>query len=232
MSNLRFHSFESASALAEKLATAIGENLRTAIKEKGKATLIVSGGSTPKALFQLMSRLELAWEKVSIGLCDERWVPSNHPDSNEKLVKETLMVHNASKATLIGMVIDGLNASESESQCSHNVQSHLWPFDVLILGMGSDAHTASLFPGNPKLQEAYDRDTKKICISIEPRNAPHMRMSLTLNAILSAEHLYLHFQGEEKLAVYHEALTGEDTSAMPIRTVLNQNEKEVEVYYA
>ena len=230
MSNLHFHHFDNDDILALTLANTIAKNLKDAILEKGSASLVVSGGSTPKKLFKALSKIDLSWENVRIGLCDERWVTPHHNDSNEKLVRENLMVNYAARAAFVGMFIDSLEVDQAETACSEKIKSSLWPFDVVVLGMGDDAHTASLFPHNPKLKEAYE--SNDLCIAIEPTTAPHLRMSLTLSAILSAQHLYLHFQGAKKIALYHEALSGKDTAKMPIRAILHQLTKEVEVYTA
>lgn len=226
MNNLNFHRFEDEEKLAFSLAQSIVDHLNEAIAEKGSASLIVSGGSTPKKLFNALSTMEIEWDKIKIGLCDERLVEPTHNDSNEKLVRETLMTGYAEKATFIDM------ASEDETACSVRVKELLMPFDILVLGMGDDAHTASLFPNNPRLTEAYDQTKENICIKIVPKHAPHTRMSLTLGAILSAHHVYLHFQGVSKLNVYKEALNGTDTFAMPIRAIINQTDKTIEVYSA
>lgn len=226
MNNLNFHRFEDEEKLAFSLAQSIVDHLNDAIAEKGSASLIVSGGSTPKKLFNALSMMDIEWDKIKIGLCDERLVEPTHNDSNEKLVRETLMTGYAAKATFIDM------ASENETACAVRVKELLMPFDVLVLGMGDDAHTASLFPNNPRLAEAYDQTKENICIKIVPKHAPHTRMSLTLGAILSARHVYLHFQGESKLNVYKEALSGTDTFTMPIRAIINQTDKTIEVYSA
>lgn len=225
------HAFGKQDDLIEALSQSILAQLQEAIETKGKASLLVSGGSTPKPLFEKLKQASLEWEKVSIGLCDERWVPSSHEDSNEQFVKDFLLQQKAGKAKFVGMYKEGMEADEAEEVCSQDM-GQLLPFDVLILGMGADAHTASLFPENKKLKEAFDLTNQNLCISIEPKSAPHMRMSLTLSAILSAEHLYLHFEGKEKRAVYEEAISGEDRYMMPIRSVLNQDIKDIEVYYA
>ena len=230
MSNLHFHRFESDDLLAESLAHAIAKNLRDALSHKGTASLIVSGGSTPKKFFHALSQINIDWKNVKIGLCDERWVAPEHADSNEKLVRENLMVGHASKATFIGMFIEGVEAVDAQSACTQKIKASLFPFDVIVLGMGDDAHTASLFPHNPKLQEAYE--SHELCISIEPSTAPHLRMSLTRSAILSAKHLYLHFQGDKKGELYHQALEGNDTFEMPIRSILHQPYTPIEVYTA
>lgn len=230
MSNLHFHRYENDDILAHELADAIAKDLIRAIELRGKGSLIVSGGSTPKKLFSRLSQLDLPWEKITIGLCDERWVSPEHPDSNEKLVRESLMINHASKASFVGMYTSEYDIESAQAICSQKIRSALAPLDVLILGMGEDAHTASLFPYNPKLSEAYT--TEESCIALQPQSAPHMRMSLSLNAIVSAHRLYLHFQGEKKVALFHEARNGDDKTAMPIRAILQQPDIALEVYCA
>ncbi len=225
------HPFTAQSQLIEKLSQSISEQLQDAIDTHGKASLIVSGGSTPKPLFEKLRLSNIEWEKVSIGLCDERWVSPSDDDSNEKLVKTHLLQDRASKAKFVGMFIDNVQAENAELECTKKIKETLFPFTVVILGMGGDAHTASLFPNNKKLKEAYDLENEELCISIEPQTAPHMRMSLTRSAILSAKHLYLHFEGKKKLAVYNEALNSKDMYQTPISAILNQDILDVEVYY-
>ena len=200
-SNMNKYEYRSSEALADALGERIANDLQTAIDARGTASLLVSGGSTPKALFKVLRKKDIDWSSVRIGLVDERWVDPADKDSNERLVREELMQDNAAAAEFVGMY-----------------------------QVGGDAHTASLFPNNSKLEEAYRLSNPLQCIAIHPETAPHTRMSLTLPAILSAEHLYLHIEGEAKRKVLDEALRGEDRFAMPIRAVLQQNEKTVEVY--
>lgn len=226
------HTFKSQDALIEVLSRSITSQLQEAIDTKGKASLIVSGGNTPKPLFKKLSEASLEWNKVTVGLCDERWIPTSDTNSNENLVRTYLLQGEASKAKFVGMYCEDVEIQTAEKQCTQKIKETLYPFDVVVLGMGHDAHTASLFPDNVKLDKAFDLDNKELCIAIEPTTAPYMRMSLTLSAILSAKHIYLHFEGEEKIAVYGDAITGEDRYKMPVRSVLNQDIKDVEVYYA
>lgn len=226
------HTFSSQDDLIEALSQSIVRQLRVAIDKKGKASLLVSGGSTPKPLFKKLRETPLAWEKVNVGLCDERWVSPSSEDSNENLVKTYLLQDKASTAAFVGMYEEGLDVETAQVHCSTKIKEALVPFDVIVLGMGSDAHTASLFPRNVKLEKAFDIENEELCIAIKPTTAPHMRMSLTRKAILSAENIYLHFEGKEKLAVYEEAIAGDDMYTMPIRSVLSQEFKNVEVYYA
>lgn len=225
------HAFNTQFELIEMLSKSIAIDLKKAIYKKGKATLIVSGGSTPIPLFKRLSEISLDWEKVSVGLCDERWIPSELEESNEHLVKTYLLQGHAKKATFVGMYMKDTDIKDAEISCGQRIKERLFPFDVLILGMGSDAHTASLFPDNVKLKEAMDLKNESMCIAIEPKTANYMRMSLTRQAILSAANIYLHFEGKEKLAVYTEAVSGFDIYKMPIRSVIMQDNKDVEVYY-
>jgi len=226
------HEFERSEQLTDTLSSVIAKNLSEAIATTGKASLIVSGGSTPKPLFEKLRTFDIAWEKVRVSLCDERWVAPSHEDSNEKLVKTHLLVDKAAKAEFVSMYSAGKEAADAELTCKEQIQAKLLPFSVMILGMGGDAHTASLFPNNVKLDDGFDLSSDALCIAIKPSDAPHMRMSLTRAAILSSEHLYLHFEGESKQKVFQEAMGGDDMHAMPIRSILHQDKKDVEVYYA
>lgn len=225
------HVFSEQSRLVEALSNSILSDLQNAIEVKGKASLLVSGGSTPKPLFEKLSQTVFAWDKVTVGLCDERWVDPSQEESNEHFVKTYLLKDEASKADFIGIYEANVDIENAENSCSNTLKEKLHSFDVVVLGMGSDAHTASLFPNNVKLEEAFDLEREDLCIAIEPDTAPYMRMSLTLRAILSAKHLYLHFEGEEKRAVFKKAIAGEDRYEMPIRSVLNQEYKDIEVFY-
>jgi len=225
------HVFSNQEALIEALSQSILENLQKAIDEKGKASLMVSGGSTPKPLFEKLRKTVFAWDKVTIGLCDERWIDVSKEESNEHFVKKYLLQEEAAKAHFIGMYCEDRDIYTAQKICSQKIKEMLFPFDVLILGMGSDAHTASLFPENIRLEEAFDLKNQNFCIAIEPTTAPYTRMSLTRWAILGAKHIYIHFEGKEKIAVYEEAIGGDDIYTMPVRSVLNQEIKEIEVYY-
>jgi len=225
------HRFQSQYDLIEILSKSIAMKLKAAIRQKGKANLLVSGGITPLPLFRKLREMSLEWKKVNIGLCDERWVSTSDAQSNENFVRTHLLQGKASKATFVGMYNEDMDVHSAEKWCTLRVKELLFPFDVVVLGMGNDAHTASLFPENDKLQKAFDLESNELCIAIEPETAPYMRMSLTLSAILNAKHLFLHFEGEEKISVYEDASAGEDIYKMPIRAVLNQDIRDVEVYY-
>lgn len=231
MSNL-FKEFSSNIELAKNLANDISLKLQKSIDEKGKATLLLSGGNTPKLFLQELSKIDIDWEKVTVGLVDERWIESSLEDSNAYLLKENLFINNAKKANFVGLFIAQVNAKLAEKICSKVYEKEFKEITVLVLGMGNDAHTASLFPNNERLEEAFDLENKNFCININPTTAPYSRMSLTLSAILSAKNIVLHIEGEKKLEVYNDVLKSDDFYKYPINSVLKQEQKNIEVYFS
>lgn len=227
-----FRQFHNAGELAKELAVHINEWLHAGIEARGTASLVVSGGSTPVPLFESLSKAELDWEKTFITLADERWVEPTERDSNERLVREHLLKNQASVARFVGLKTDAANATEGEEECAHRLAGVPTPFDVLILGMGNDGHTASLFPRASGLPAALDMNSGKTCMAIAPPAVPHARMTLTLPTMLKSRQIILHITGSEKRAVYEKAIAGSPTEEMPIRAFLQQNTVPVTVWWA
>ena len=219
-------------SLAAKLSARIAKLLTAGIKHNGRASLAVSGGSTPVELFERLSELDIPWQEVIITLVDERWVEPTAADSNEHLVRTHLLQNRAAAATFIGMKNSAVTTGAGEQECEQQLQQVPRPFDVLILGMGSDGHTASLFPGAEKLTRATDMTSGRTCMGIAPITAPHERMTLTLPAILDSGQIYLHISGQEKNDVLQNALAEGLVEEMPIRFILRQQTTPVTVFWA
>ncbi len=224
--------FTDRQSLVNELADEIASMLAKGVEEKGRASLAVSGGSTPVDLFEHLSGMDIPWDRVFVFLVDERWVEPVDPDSNEKLVRDHLLKNKAAAATFIGMKNSAPTAGEGEKECEERLSKIPLPFDVLILGMGGDGHTASLFPGAEKLQAATDMDSGRTCMALAPLTAPHERMSLTLPIILSARKIFLHIVGQQKKNVLDKALGDGPAEDMPIRFVLRNEKKPVLIYWA
>lgn len=228
-----FHKYPTRHELDKALATVITNRLKQAITLRDEASLVVSGGKTPLHLFDILSIQPVTWSKVNITLVDERWVNDMHTDSNAHLVKIHLLKNKAKAANFISLKnaaktpYDG--ATETENLLKEKIRL---PFDVVVLGMGDDGHTASLFPLADNLTQGLDEHSRKWVIPITPKNAPYQRLTLTLPLILSSRYLYLHIVGEQKRRVLNEALSGADKNSMPIRAVLNQYSKPVNIYWA
>lgn len=217
--------YENAEALTQDFAQKIVAILKAAIASKGKASLLVSGGRTPLPLFRALSQADLDWSKVAISLADERWVSADDDASNEKLVRANLLQGKAAAASFIGMKTAHDDAADSLAELNARYEQMSWPVDVLILGMGEDGHTASLFPCSEQIQ--FGLSTKDKLLAVQPTTAPHQRMSFSLDALLQSEHIFLHLTGESKKRVLEQALAGDNQLEMPIRAVLQNADVEL-----
>ena len=224
-----FHLLDSQATLCATLAHRVAQDLTEAIAEKGSASLMLSGGNTPRPFLARLATENVEWSKVKIGLVDERWVVPNSIKSNENLVRRELLDKGAGEAAFFGMYRDGLSPDAACSSVEEIYRRELFPFDVVVLGMGGDGHTASLFPGRPELAQLLNDPV--ICGVAEAPVDPAVRMSLSLYAIAAAAHCYLHIEGGEKLAVYEAAFDGGDAVQMPVRAVLNHPDIALDVYY-
>lgn len=224
--------FQDPEILVAELADRIGRSLLKSIAVHGRASLAVSGGSTPKPLFRQLSALDIPWQDVVITLVDERWVDPADRASNEQLVHRYLLQDRAAAAVFVGLKNVFPAAAEGEARCEQALRKVPQPFTVLVLGMGNDGHTASLFPGSAQLAAATDMNSGKTCMAVTPADAPHERMTLTLPAILNAEEIILHLTGSEKKEVLAKAQEAGPAEDMPVRFILRQGETPVAVYWA
>jgi 6-phosphogluconolactonase len=227
--SIRQHDFADRLTLADALAHSVTAQLATAIDERGHATIAVSGGSTPKVFFAIMARAKLDWSKVTITLVDERWVPADNERSNAGMVANLLLKQNAEAATFVPLYQDAPTPDAVIDDVAARIDALKLPFDVVLLGMGPDGHTASFFPGGNNLAKAIDPDGDATVISMEAPDAGEPRITLTLPRVLDTRALYLHFEGADKHAVFEKALGGDD---FPIGSVLRQHRTPVDVYYS
>lgn len=219
------------SELVETLVQDIVQALCKAIAQRGRATLAVSGGSTPVSLFRALSAIDIAWSKVVVSLVDERWVPENHPDSNAHLVRRHFLRDRAAMAHFVGLKTAASDPFHAVLAVEAVLLTQVLPLDVVVLGMGEDGHTASLFPSAQGLSEALDPE-QGICCGILPPVAPHARMTLSVSTLLGAEHLFLHVVGRKKKRVLEAAMVPGPVSELPVRAVLHQTKVVMKIYYA
>tara|TARA_B110000971_G_scaffold55658_1_gene56638 strand:- start:751 stop:1440 length:690 start_codon:yes stop_codon:yes gene_type:complete len=223
--------FENTSAQDAELVSKVVDLLSMAIEQHGSASLVVSGGRTPKGFFHLLSQEFLDWSKVTVTLADERWVDADHKDSNEKLVQENLLINEACVARFVALKNSATSAQAGETSIDQDL-SAIGRFTLVILGMGDDGHTASLFPGSEALNIGLDMESGRQCLAVQPLDAPHERMSMTLPRLLDSEQIIVHISGENKGNVLAMADGGDDRFELPIRAVLQQTITPVSVYWA
>ena len=223
------HLFIDGALAAADMARRIATILEDAIAARGVASIALSGGRSPRPVLEALSGAALDWSKVVVTLVDERWVAPDHADSNERLVHETLLQGPAAAAArFLGMKNEAADAYAGQAACEAAFAALPWPLDIVLLGMGEDGHTASLFPEAAELAEGLS--TKAMTIAVTPPAAPHQRMSLTASAILKSRHVFLQIGGAAKKAVYDRALEGGPVEELPIRLALCQHGVSVEVW--
>jgi len=215
-------SFDSSEALTAAFAEDLVSILNAAIKSRGRASLVVSGGRTPLPLFKQLSETDIEWDKVDITLADERWVSADHEASNTALVKANLIQNKASNANFVELKTDDADANDGVAAAEAAIATMSQPFDALILGMGEDGHTASLFPCSEQINDGLDMNSGHTCIAVQPTTAPHQRISLTLPALLNSRNIFLHLTGEKKKQVLFDALENSTEVQKPIIAVVNR----------
>ena len=203
------------------LAQAIIEILTQAIADKGSANMAVSGGSTPKILFDILSNSALDWEKVTVSLVDDRWLPCEHAESNQRLVENHLLQNQAANAHFIPLYQSDMQLPQAVEQLNLKDSYGHQPFDIVLLGMGNDGHTASLFPCSDKLR--FGLSTTDRYLMTQPSTAPYLRVSLSADAISRAKHLFLQLRGIDKQQTLQSAVAGSEEMQMPIRRFLTSN---------
>jgi 6-phosphogluconolactonase len=235
---LREQRYPDAQQLAVALAQQLAATLGAACRERGAATLVVSGGRTPLPLFEQLRAAPLDWARVGITLADERWVDPDDPGSNERLLRNSLLVGAAAAAQFVPLKNAAPSAAAGASLAWDKLQALGRPFDVVVLGMGDDGHTASLFPQSPGLQVALDPAAAPACVPMTAPVPPHERLSLNLAALLQARRLVLHITGEHKWQVYQGALREAGQLAqsrlapLPLTGLLAQSAVPVEVHWS
>lgn len=227
-SHQHWHTFDSTAELDAALADHLADVLRADIARRGAASLALSGGGTPKAMFRALSRAQLPWADTALTLVDERWVDNDHADSNERLLRENLLQHAAAAAQLTGLKTPHARATEGEGEANARVAALPRPFTAVVLGMGSDGHTASWFPQAANLHRLLDSRGAELVAATEPVTAPHARMTLTLPAVLASGEIIVHITGEQKKAVLGEAIA----RGYPIAAILQQTHTPVSIWWA
>lgn len=229
---LRRHASKAAfvAAAAEDIAHRLGE----AIDEQGSALLALAGGKTPEPVYRRLASLALPWAEVTATLTDERFVPPASELSNAGFLAHTLFTGAARASAFAPLWSEAATVEAAADAADQRLAALGEPFDLVVLGMGDDGHTASLFPHTPELVAGLDSTSSRKVIAVAP-HAPapkEPRLSLTMSAILNARAILILITGEAKLQVLQTALSGEDAHAIPIRAVLRQSRTPVVIHWS
>ncbi len=200
------------------LANVIAGQLADFLRREGRASLCVPGGTTPGPIFDTLSGVDIDWSKVAVFLNDERWVGEDSPRSNTRLLRERLLRGKAAGAELVPLYAPAATPEEKLSDLAEGLRPHL-PISVLLLGMGADMHTASLFPGADRLAEGLAPDAP-LLLPMRAEAAGEPRITLTAPVLTGAMNIHILITGQEKRAALERALTLPPEEA-PVRAVLD-----------
>lgn len=223
----------SANETASVAVDILTAELDLALAKRGTARIMLSGGGSPKPVYEALSGVTLDWAQVAVGLVDERWVQESHAASNTAMIRRALIKNKAVRATLVPMVTEDCTASAGADEIAALYLSLGQPFDVCVMGMGTDGHTASWFPDSPDLDAALDKDNTRLVMAIDASGCDGAgeikeRITLTRPAILGAGIIILYIPGAAKRAVFEAAIsnykTG-DITTLPVASLLDAGER-------
>ena len=217
---------EASKAAAERIAAALTHRLDS----QEAASLVVSGGTSPVQCFAHLSQLDIEWDRISVLASDDRWVAPDHEDSNEKLIRDRLLVGRAAAAHLLPFYAPGTSVEDRVAALNDDIRFAPIPFACAMLGMGADGHFASLFPDAENLGEGLDLEATALYLPVRSSASPYARISLTLAALSRSDEIVLLFFGDEKRAVYERARSGD--RQLPVTRLLRQKRAPVTIYWA
>ena len=204
--------------LSLQLAEAVAEALRVDLASRERVLLVVSGGSTPVPFLRALAETPLPWSRVDVTLADERWVAESDDDSNARLIREHLLRSQARQANFVALTNAAETPEQGVAEVAERVAALAWPASAVVLGMGGDGHTASLFPDSRELELALS--TAEPVVAVRTPSQPQARISLSADRLHQSSRHFLHITGDAKRDVLGKAMTGDDTRALPIRAFL------------
>ena len=239
-SNFIWHEGADAISLAEHLAGEIVVQINSSISDTGAAVVAFSGGSTPKPLFKALADHDIDWSKVIITLVDERWVDLDHELSNGAFLSQYLLSELGDNTPTFVPLFNGEPTAEKgrvktlEQYChaTNSDTSKPRKFDVVILGMGNDGHTASFFPDADNIADLVDPNSSDYLLSCSTATTQVERITWSVPMLLNTSFLALHMTGSSKSDVFQNACSAPSATELPIRSVIFQKKTPLNVYYA
>ena len=214
----QFIDYPNRDILVMDLANKLAGDLRDVLAYRNRASFVVPGGSTPGVIFDIICYANIDWAGVDVMLSDERWVPETSERSNTKLLRKRLLVNCAAAARLVPLYLPYSEPEEALEELKESCR-YVLPISVLLLGMGTDMHTASLFPGADRLEEALDVDAP-ILLPMRAEGANEPRVTLTAPVLNGAVKKHLVIFGGEKRNAF-EAAKSSPVRDAPVRAIMD-----------
>lgn len=216
---MKFNEYADRDMLAIEVANRMAGDLKTHLLHNDTVSLAVAGGTTPAPVFDDLCAADIDWSRVQVMATDERWVPEDSPRSNAAMIRARLLQDRAAAAQFMPFYIAGQAPDAALDQLEQKLADKL-PLSVLLLGMGDDMHTASLFPGTAGLEAALAADAPPFAV-MRPDSQPEARISLTAPVLDAAIAKHLVIFGDAKRAALERAMTLPPEEA-PIQAVLSE----------
>ena len=217
---------------SENVAKEMAGLLAEEIRQRGRARMLLSGGTTPALVYARLAEHTLEWARVEVGLADERWLSPQDRDSNAWLVRENFL------KLAEGAHFDPLvRVGKPLAECVHDANllaSHSQPACLVVLGMGNDGHTASLFPGSKDLELALQSNKPYAALDAtgcQVANDWHLRITLTPHGLASVGTRMLLLRGQQKLDVLNAALDSGDVNKYPVLAAINAPGAKLRVHW-
>ncbi|MDX1785129.1 MAG: 6-phosphogluconolactonase [Roseovarius sp.] len=204
--------------MAMALADMMASELRAALRQRDRVLLVVPGGGTPGPIFDDLCGARLEWERVDVLPSDERWRPEAHIRSNARLIRERLLVDEAAAARLLPMYARDRTPEEAAAELTEAITPGL-PISVLLLGMGADMHTASLFPRADNLSLALGPNAPTL-VPMHVKGEPEPRITLSARVLNDAMAKHLVITGDAKKAALERA-RGQSPEVAPVAAVMD-----------
>jgi 6-phosphogluconolactonase len=218
-----FEVFPNGEAWADACAVRLTDTLSSALMDRGKAVFAASGGMTPPPIYRRMAEAEVDWSRIVVTLIDERNVPETSPDSNEALLKRTLLTGRAAAARFVPLFYPAVTVDRAAALAAHALAAEGDKLDAILLGMGEDGHICSMFPGSPALKRLLSPMVLPTVLGV-PRGrdgAPPSLERLTINLpwLMTARRVVLAFTGPARRFVFEREAAG-DPRTQPIAALI------------
>lgn len=232
---IKINSFGNMGALSRRVSVNIMSDLVHSLTINGKASLMLSGGSTPKETYERLGQSNFTWSNVDIGLVDDRWVEQTSAGSNAAMINQCFLSQAKVRPKFYPLKSSFHDLEKGCEVANQEYDDLFCPYSCVVLGMGLDGHTASWFEGARGIEEALNPYSLKTVVPVRPKKSDVTgdyleRATLTLSAINKAQNVYLLISGQDKLDLFTRVLT-QPQSILPIRAAIDTLGERLNVFW-